>query len=439
LNDSTDKTGDSSRALRFSTIVDHFFEPTHILERRNKSWTPISSFLCDTGWLLSLMNKVPSAPSETELISLKNMVLPAKSKATKGDGKPPIHSNTKRESSPTSVVSHEVPKNTKKRTPRVTMGDEGAEVSLSTPPPQRPPLADCTNVAPPTHSPENTCKMVHMNSLLDIDISPDATVENKEPEEPSLSASTLFCGSHGCLSQESNDGCELVNAPQASIERTITLLLSDPSALDLWCNAWQAWFFFGVEVEQYESMSDRETKENMKRVLRNRAYDLNSRSRRIKTLKDELSPFDVTPPTVGASIPLIRTRSLGNEHVSRKSNGRHWSSSSSDTSLNLSVASFWESMPGCGHADSDSPAVIRSTHLLDDEDLCYDSDPEEMIRDRTRSDNSTFMAFSKSTNCLVETSKKRGNRKGDFVVPRRLDAAFHDDEAKDLVQVSLEE
>jgi hypothetical protein len=96
-------------------------------------------------------------------------------------------------------------------------------------------------------------------------------------------------------------------------------------------------------------------------------------------------------------------------------------------------------MPGCGHADSDSPAVIRSTHLLDDEDLCYDSDPEEMIRDRTRSDNSTFMAFSKSTNCLVETSKKRGNRKGDFVVPRRLDAAFHDDEAKDLVQVSLEE
>ena len=263
------------------------------------------------GWLLSKMNKVTSAPSETELVSLENVATPAKPKATEGAaGKPPVHANTKRESSPTSVVSHELSKNAKKRTPRVTMGDEGAEVSLSTPPAQqRPPLADCTNVAPPAISPENSRRVVHMNSLLDIDVSPEATGENKEPEEPSLTASTLFCGSHGCLSQDSNDGCELTTVPQASIERTITLLLSDPSALDLWCNAWQAWFFFGVE--HYESTSDRETKEDMKRVLRNRAYDLNSRSRRIKTLKDELSPFDVTPPTVGASIPLTRTRSLG--------------------------------------------------------------------------------------------------------------------------------
>jgi hypothetical protein len=270
-----------------------------------------------------------------------------------------------------------------------------------------------------------------MNSLLDIDISPDS--ENKEPQcGPPLNG--LFCGSsgHDCLSQDSNETCELVNAPQASIERTITLLLSDPSALDGWCNAWQAWFFFGVE--QCESTNDRETKQDMKRVLRNRAYDLNSRTRRIKTLKNDLSPFDVTHK-VGASIPLAKTRSLGHEH--EKSSGRRWSSSSSDTTLNMSAASFWESMPGCGLSDSDSPAVIGSVPLGNDE-LCYDSDPEEMTRDRSTSGNTTFIAFNDSTRALGGTKKKGNNRNGDFVIPRRLEAAFNDDDdhAKVLVQVS---
>lgn len=361
--------------------------------------------------------------------------------AIDGSGKPPIHTNSKRESSPTSVVSHPQSKSKAKKPPRVMMGNEGAEVSLnSTPPSSRKPLADQTNILPPAVTTPSRSRVVHMNSLLDIDISPDA---GEHKEQPSLSASNLFCGSggSGCLSDD-HEGCELVNAPQASIERTITLLLSDPSALDGWCNAWQAWFFFGVEQygENHGDENTRETKEDMKRVLRNRAYDLNSRSRRIRTLKDDLSPFDVTPAQVSATIPLTKTRSFpGHASSSRKLNDRRSSSPASDTSLNMSVASFLESMPGCGQHKSDSPAVIRSMDLEKDDD-CYDSDPEEMTRDRSQNDkkDATFVSFNDSDNDLGGTKMKGVNRKSDHVIPRRLEAVFNDeDHAKVLVQVSL--
>lgn len=372
------------------------------------------------------LTKVVSGTSPTDAVESPSTKSSTSTGGSNG-GKPPIHSNFKRETSPTSVVLHP---QAAKKPPRVMMGDEGAEVSLNTPPPSRKPLTDQTNILVTPNR-----RVVHMNSLLDVDISPDAS-ENKEPP---LSASNIFCGSggSGCLDQNDADGCELTNTPQASIERTITLLLSDPSALDGWCNAWQAWFFFGQNHDE----NTRETKEDMKRVLRNRAYDLNSRSRRIRTLKEDLSPFDVTPAQVSATIPLTKTRSfpgrLG-ENIPCRSTERRSSSASSDTSLNISVASFWESMPGCGQPDSDSPAVIRSMDLAKD-DLYYDSDPEEMTRDRSQSDTdtSTFVSFIGSEKDLGGTEKSIANRKTGLAAPRRLEAIFNnDDHAKTLVQVS---
>lgn len=358
------------------------------------------------------------------------------SKTRKSDthGKPPIF--TERKSSPTSVVSH--PLSNEDR-PRVYMGEEGAEVSLSTPPheAQRPPLRDQTNVAlPPAVTPENrTRRHVSMNSLLDADISPEVDENKEQHRGPSLGAAQMLCGGSGpdCFSLDDTDACALVNAPQASVERTITLLLSDPYGLDGWCHAWQAWFFFGIAHSPDENA--RETKEDMKRTLRNRAHDLNSRSRRIRTLKDDLSPFDVTPPGVSASIPLTKTRSFSGLEMATRS-----SSLSSESSLNMSVISLWESMPGCGKPDSESPAALRSRELAG-EDLCYDSDPEEITRRRPRSglgkkEDASFMSFNDTMG--GRANKHPADHKSDLLIPRRLDAIFKDDDhARDAVQVSL--
>lgn len=329
------------------------------------------------------------------------------------------------------------------------MGDEGAEVSLSTPPTgQRPPLSDRTNIVPPAVSPENGRRMVHMNSLLDADISPD--VENKETK-PSL-GSQMFCGSGGsvCFSPDDSEACALVHAPQASVERTITLLLGDPYGLDGWCYGWHAWFFFGVEYGQDLTENNRETKEDVKRVLRNRAYDLNSRNRRIHTLKSDLSPFDVTPPRVSASIPLTKTRSFSDhEHDSRKKDNLQ-STLVSDISLNMSVVSLGsaicESISGCGQPDADSPAVIRSRDFggAVTEDLCYDSDPEDITRRRTHDDENSnkekeaaFVSFNDPKAGFGRAKLDAGRRMTDLA-PRKLEAIFSDDECtRDMVQVRL--
>lgn len=395
---------------------------------------------------------MPPSSQQQSAGALENVQSPTKTNNVTGSGgKPPIHSRRDRESSPTSVVSpvsNAGPQSL--ATPRVFMVDEGAEVSLNTPPQQRTPLADRTNIVAPAVTPENTRRPVHMNSLLDADISPngenreqhsllDAHItpndENNDQHRPSLGAQML-CGGSGpdCFStSDDTDGCALVNAPQASVERTITLLLGDPAGFDFgWCHAWQAWIYFGSEHCSNHDENARETKEDMKRVLRNRAYDLNSRNRRIRSLKCDLSPFDASPPKVSVPIPLAKTRSFSNIELENRTR------SSSDTSLNVSVVSLsavWDSMPGCGQPDSDSPAVLRSRDLVDD--LCYDSDPEEITRRRPRLDKkeSPFMAFNGSKNSRAQ--EEAASRNSDLVVPRRLDAIFKDDDhAKDVVQVS---
>jgi hypothetical protein len=110
--------------------------------------------------------------------------------------------------------------------------------------------------------------------------------------------------------------------------------------LDEWCHGWQAWLYFGmVEGDKNADERTSETKEDMKRVCRNRAFDLNARNRRIKILKEDLNPFDLTPKESSASAPLRRkTRSLSvHENTARKPD-HHRSSTSPD--VPSSVASF---------------------------------------------------------------------------------------------------
>ena len=364
--------------------------------------------------------------------------------------------------SPTSVVLHPLPnalKNDRRRpptykakrhsdrrvVPRVVMGEEGAEITLDTLAKQeRPPLADRTNLAPPAVTPDmpGRRRLPHMNSLLDADISPSTDIpsspdtENKEQQRPSFSAQ-IFCGTGapGCLLSDDSDACALANAPQPSVERTIALLLGDPAGLSGWCHAWQAWFLFGLGHGANHDESTRETKEDMKRVLRNRAYDLNSRNRRITMLKDDLNPFDESPTRLGTPIPLTKTRSFsGYESFQHKTNNLR-SSSSNDVSISVASlgSAVWESIPGCGQPDSDSPAVVRSRDFGDD--LCYDSDPEEITRRRPQhgaSNEATFLAFDDTKIGLDAV-----DHKSDLVIPRRLESIFNDDShAKDLVQVS---
>jgi hypothetical protein len=321
--------------------------------------------------------------------------------------------------------------------PKVVMGDDGAEITLelaSTPSrtPQRNALSDQTNNLP-------------TNSLLDADIAPSPNAK-KEPRSKSL-GSQMLCGASalGCL-PEDTESSALVQLPQHNVEQTIQILLGNPMGLDGWCHGWQAWLYFGMEHCDNADESTCETKEDMKRVLRNRAFDLNARNRRIKILKEDLNPFHSTPKKSSASVSLQKTRSFSvHENTARKPD-HHRSSTSPD--VHLSVASFgcgWNPY-SCGRPDSDSPAIIRFRQFgSSDEDLCYDSDPEEITRRRSRhvasksdEENESFLNFT-GTDGLPSSNKSRTARRLDLGKPRRLDVDFDVDcHVKDIVQVRLQ-
>lgn len=365
-----------------------------------------------------------------------------------------------RDSSPVSVLAHPASASVKEPSsrhgvPKVTMMyDDGSEIEvtldlnpatifdaspnhpLST---GRPPLKDLTNVAvTPTKRIENR-KVLPTNSLLDVEITP-SPLPDKTQRLRSLGTDMLCgVGVEGCLSSPEDHACgssALVTAPQRQVEQTIQLLLGNPMGLDVWCHGWQAWLFFGHCENEDDHRSGSETKENMKRVLRNRAYDLNSKTRRIRMLNDDFSPFDSSPQTDIGPVLLSKTRSFSlPSHAYRRSGDGFALSASSDVSESVS------SLLGCGQPTIESPAAFHHRELgSQEDDLCYDSDPEEITR-RYRSDHESqnderddkFLSFN-STNELSWT--KSGKHRGrDLCKPRRLDAVFDHHDVPDVVQV----
>jgi hypothetical protein len=320
--------------------------------------------------------------------------------------------------------------------PKVVMGDDGAEITLElarTPSrtPQRNALTDQTN-------------KIRASSLFDADTSPSLNAET-EPCSESL-GSQMLCGASalGCQSDDTSSSA-LIQFPPHYVQETIQILLGNPLGLDGWCHGWQAWLYFGMEQGNNTNESSCETKEDMKRVLRNRAFDLNVRNRRIRILKRDLNPFDSTPKKSSESEPLQKTRSLSvHENTARKPD-HHRSSTSLD--VPSSIASFgcgWDPY-SCGQEDSNSPATIRFRQFTSsNEDLRYDSDPEDFSRRRSSHDtsnrekeNESFLNFADADG-LPFSNKSKAHRRLDLGKPRKLDVDFYDDfHVKDIVQVRM--
>ena len=193
-----------------------------------------------------------------------------------------------------------------------------------------------------------------------------------------------------------------------TVEKTIGNFLGGPGT---WCN-WQAWSVH-MSGEDGEGLDP----SDVKRVLRNRAGDLNSRRKRINRLSRDLSPFDLSakraaaaahnggnsigmgggeggpahgssmPPLVPGTIAMKKAKSFAGENglptSSRPTSPTGTDVASSVASMTSSVCS---AMQNC--EVDDRPQRLRrhqpeggaesADAAGEDEDLCYDSDPGDV-------------------------------------------------------------
>jgi hypothetical protein len=241
-------------------------------------------------------------------------------------------------------------------------------------------------------TPDLTRNRQSLPSLVD---SPEPTPRSQQQYSPRLSDLCCGPGTMTCW----NKGDETIVLPHhQAIQNTISVFLASHVGSDDWCSGWQAWTYF--ETAQRDDHPTK-LKDGVKQVLRNRAFDMNAKSARIQKLKEDLCPFDVTPDKKHLRAQkMIKTRSLS--FADRPSRPETLSAISmltvrEEPTVLHSVNSMWYSVQGCTDLSPavDSPFVIRTRGLHDD-DVCYDSDPEETTRRRSRLDNnrrrkSTFM------------------------------------------------
>lgn len=231
-------------------------------------------------------------------------------------------------------------------------------------------------------------------SLID---SPAPTPSPQQQYFPRSLVSDLCCGPGTMTCWNKGDETVVVSHHQA-IQNTISVFLASHVASEDWCSGWQAWTYF--ETDQRNEHPTK-LKEGVKQVLRNRAFDMNAKTARIQKLKEDLCPFDVTPDKKHLRAQkMTKTRSFS--AADRPSRQETLSAISmltvrEEPTVVHSVTSMWDSVQGCTELSPavDSPFVIRTRGLHDD-DVCYDSDPEETTRRRSRLDDkrrrkSTFM------------------------------------------------
>lgn len=296
--------------------------------------------------------------------------------------------------SPISVICNKIQEEITKIISTVEMSDDGAEVTLGTndldvvhpneSTPSKEPLDadarfDIVTLTPDTELERRfIISTLPNHSLMDDEPTPSPMSPNKR----SSRSMNLWCSSQnlGCYKCDDQEGLTVTNA---TMEHTINNLLGSTTGVDEWCTSWQAWTYF--EMDEGEEESVHGLKDDIKRKLRNRAGHIGARASRITTLKQDLDPFDVTPTR--RSVPMTKTTSFCVATDNRKTHQErsHHSSRSSLPSV----------MDICNQPDNgDSPFVIRSRGLEDD--MFYDSDPEECTKQRSpiktsrRSRMSTF-------------------------------------------------
>jgi hypothetical protein len=135
---------------------------------------------------------------------------------------------------------------------------------------------------------------------------------------------------------------------------------------DMW--TWQ--YFFGDQKQQQRNQDESPRQEDdLKRVLHNRAFNVEARNKRLSSLRRNLQPFQPSP------VRLQRGGSLN--HVGK-------SSFSSPKKMKMRVVtpekttSPWHCGMNCALQQPVTPEKSLPV-IIDDQD-CYDSDPEDFLR-----------------------------------------------------------
>lgn len=271
-----------------------------------------------------------------------------------------VKDNDALKSSPVSVAS--------KINPTVVMCDDGAEVTLGNCDTDMAQLILSTPSSKPIISELERRFIVSAlptHSLLDDEVGPSPT----SPDENRPQRMNFWCGSasYGCYRCDDQEAL-VITSPM--MERTVSNFLGSTTGADDWCTSWQAWTYF--EMDNFADDRILELKDDIKSVLRNRACNIGARASRITDLKENLHPFDATPKRKGAPISKTVSFSVGSEQRKKLRTHAH----------HTSLAAFPSTMLACMESESaESPFVIRTRGL--EEDLFYDSDPEECTKRRS--------------------------------------------------------
>ena len=246
----------------------------------------------------------------------------------------------------------------------------------------------------PDHNHDRTSKS--RDSFLDIKI-PRMPSRSAGKHSPKYLGSGLCCGPGPLTCWSTRDDVVVLSQQQQQpIHKSITVFLENLLGPEKWCGSWQTWTDFEMEKNHDQST---ERNENVKHGLRNRAFDVHAKSKRIQKLKEDLCPFDITPEKkLHRYQDSSKTRSFceyGNPKRLDKLTAIALLTAREEPSSVHSVANFWQSVQTCTEQPGSSPYVIHS-HGLQDEEICYDSDPEEPTRRRPRLDGvrrrtSTFL------------------------------------------------
>jgi len=204
----------------------------------------------------------------------------------------------------------------------------------------------------------------------------------------------LCCGSTpdiSCVRSGDDTTAMVAVHQQESIEKTICYFLSNPDEVVDFLGSWQAWSYFGMGPTN--SSPSIELKDDIKESLRNRACNMSARARHIRKLKGNMNPFDYSnDPNRCNEMPEISLNKAQSFCVAngpsfrpqfRKSSPSKRRSSPSRSDVSSSAgSSFISSILSCtdNAAGSDSPMLVPTRSNSYEDDLCYDSDPEEITR-----------------------------------------------------------
>eukprot|EP00536_Pseudo-nitzschia_multiseries_P007683 jgi/Psemu1/18504/gm1.18504_g len=218
--------------------------------------------------------------------------------------------------------------------------------------------------------------------LLDMEKTPSrSATKNNTNGTPSP---FLTCGGYGTCLPTCDDSDHVL------VERKITDFLEDnsvstPDAFKTKCTDWQAWSYFGLGRPETSPDDHNPSKENIRTTLRRRtSHSLRVRKSNVRQLKQNLAPFAQSPARSPARAPgLFKNRSFSvSDHRSaivRVSKDKKPKRNSLTDVLEL--CTMYESV------DLDSPDLVRkhTSSKLNNEDISYDSDPEDFMRRRLAS------------------------------------------------------